>query len=625
MSVFDDMVAILSQINEKLGDNAGNKAGAVLNPQAQPKPKEDSFKDNKNYNELVRGFKDALNSVPIFSKIAAALTGLSPVLRDIVGGGVLLKASKYLEAQVDKLDILDKAFKSVTGKGVKDANVPYASDPDFLSEVSDKQKSLMAILAMYHDSGMAVEDAYKNGGPKNPLNEIMLKFHDLLQQAEHPGVYKAKQVTGFAEWEKLFDNVKEGLKNLAFPMKYAGKGIFNFYKGVIGSTIGGSGKPMGEVFRSLFGDLGFAFKNTNLTGGMGPVSLMGLLKLPTLLISIGAGLIKLGKSIADAQRSISGYSGSMAVAFAMSDVRGMFRDMHQANATAEATAKFLDAWNDMADKFQPIKEQLINGFLELATALTKLVTGIMEIYNSLPEWAKRTVIGILTLGGSELKKFKEEIAKEQAVAEGKGLDHSNRVKQAEEGLRHGDKETYEAGMKKLLDHKAELQAQMDAITGEEKENIWGEKVNVYQKLKARSEDKSFFGGFNGPDEMDRWSVIKQNLDRLNADMMQTDTGIQAMKNLESQLKENPSLIEKDKLTPEKKQELEKNNQFSNAMAAVKKAADEAWTFYNKGGEGAGDFMLSAATWNYDPDHPRASEANQGLWDAGVARMRHGAK
>ena len=40
MSVFDDMVAILSQINEKLGDNAGNKAGAVLNPQdnAQNQP-----------------------------------------------------------------------------------------------------------------------------------------------------------------------------------------------------------------------------------------------------------------------------------------------------------------------------------------------------------------------------------------------------------------------------------------------------------------------------------------------------------------------------------------------------------------------------------------------------------
>jgi hypothetical protein len=115
---------------------------------------------------------------------------------------------------------------------------------------------------------------------------------------------------------------------------------------------------------------------------METINLVALLRLPGIILGVGVGLLKLSKSIADSQRSISMYSGEMATAFAFHDIKQMFRDMASAGARANSVSKFLDAWDKLLDEWRPIEDALVNTFIELGTVVAQLTTKLVALCNA---------------------------------------------------------------------------------------------------------------------------------------------------------------------------------------------------------------------------------------------------
>jgi hypothetical protein len=341
-------------------------------------------------------------------------------------------------------------------------------------------------------------------------------------------------------------------------------------------------------------------------------ALMAMFKLPLLLATVAAGLLKLAKSIADSQRAIAQYSGLMSAAFAISDLRGMLRDMKLAAVTAPSTAKFLKAWNDMADEFLPIKAALINTFLELGTVLAKLTAGLLKLYNSLPEKVKEFVMGVVILGivpASQALDARNDLkAAEDKFKKAGGKRTAGYLDEAEKGLRTGDKEAYENGVKMLTGTIKVLSDEIKLLEDKTNPNkLHGEtnKERLDRIMSSNSQDKL-------------------KLETYKKDLEDAQSRLRALNLTKDAVKEK-SL--QPKTAEEKKKELEDKkeaNAYKQTLDNINAAAKAAITYYtDQGAYGAGEFMLQAASWNFDPEKRRASEANSGLWSEAERMKRHG--
>jgi hypothetical protein len=459
MSIFDEMVAVLHEINQKLGENAGEKASVLDTKSVQElqKEKKDSgFKDNNAY--LVSGFREALNNVPVFNKLASALSGLSPILRGLVGGAGLLGAENLM-------------------------------------------KKTAAATATAHGS-----TAFGNSSAA------------LAALKEIPASKQLNKMLGVYAWKHLFSNVKDAGLGLGTPIKHTGQAMASFYKDVIASTT--AGKPaMGDVFKDLktafmggSGSKGILKETGGALGILGEGMNMGMvLKLaviPGIIIGVGTALLKLAKSIAESQRNLAQYSGQIAYTFAISDVKAIFRDMTSANARQDSLSKFMDAWNDLLDKWKPIEDMLVNSLMELGTTLAEVASMILGAF----EWLPKDV------------------------------------------------------------QKEAIQGGVDLVIGGP---VLGFADMIYRKYKEAT-------GGDHPG-----GLIGGAIDEVN---------------------------KKD------------HNAIAGAMDKVKEAAQAAKNYYTDGIMGAGDFMMHAASWNFDPNQRRASDANHNLWSdgkEGKTMQRHG--
>lgn len=126
------------------------------------------------------------------------------------------------------------------------------------------------------------------------------------------------------------------------------------------------------------------------------------------VVAVGAAVVGFGKAISNANRAISGYSGQMAMAYAMSDVRDIFRDMASAQRRAPTEAKFLGAFGDFKDASRPILDAFLNAIEDAATSILHIVNPIVNIVgilvgleDKIPAWMKPAGFmapGLKTLG-----------------------------------------------------------------------------------------------------------------------------------------------------------------------------------------------------------------------------------
>ena len=133
----------------------------------------------------------------------------------------------------------------------------------------------------------------------------------------------------------------------------------------------------------------------------------------TSLAAVGTALVMFGKSISNANRAISGYSAQMASAYAISDIRDVFRDMASAQRRAGAEARFQGAYSNFKDAMRPSLDRLANLFEDLATGLLKVVTPIAnaaawmgDLWDKIPSPLKRAIttyaLGPMGFGGQGL-------------------------------------------------------------------------------------------------------------------------------------------------------------------------------------------------------------------------------
>ncbi len=619
------MVSVLNEINEKLGNNAGDKAASVFGtpPNKEPKEEKDSFK-KESYSDLVRGFKDALNSVPIFQKLTTTLTGLSPLIRDLVTGGGFAAAHKILEPTMKDFLARRKEILEALGypKSATGLTAMIRLGPEKVNELREEFTKLNKIL---HGVDF---DSYLGGKSSWPQG----------QERKETWGEKGKRISGWDDFKKGLNFFGDELSKLVgnikkadFPtvFKNLGKPILDFYKDVLKFGLSGGAAPkMGDTFKKLFGGMGGGFGGLGaalggLGGGMSSfgtmaLTLIGMIKLPLLIFSVGAALLKLAKSIADSQRAIAQYSGLMAVTFAIHDIKQMFRDMKEAAATAPATAKFYKAWDEMANEFLPVKIKIINGLLELGTVLAQVAKDLIPLADAIvtaTKWILEHIPGaVKTLSdiGAKIDAIPMEAAAE-ATKQIFGTDENGSAKSPswmDYIPQHGEKGWY-------WGENASKRAMKDAEDAiDERKNVKWHVGNDFWGNIVWDED---IDAYRAKREAERSGKLQKKIDAIA-----TPDPTLAKKIKDAEDKKKLDDAQKARKAAEDEKKRMESNQFANTMGAVKKAADEAFAYYHEGVMGAGEFMLGAATWNYDPEKRRPSEHNKGLWDAGVALKRHGA-
>ena len=528
MSVFDDIKTVLDEINQKLGPNAGDKA-SVLNRQPKEKKEEDVLK-NRN-SELTRAIRDAFNNIPVLNRLVSALTGLAPIIKDVAGGGALLGASKFLS----KNQAINQAMWNVLGTTKKDTWVSYSQAQKTVNE-ADRLKN---------------KPLPNFGGPWNTL------LHNSLIGIRN---YFRSDFVG-----TLISNIRSGIQNIP-SWTYKNPNAKN------GLQFGM--QPLGGI--------------GPMTAGMGAFSPMQLLTVPSIIVGTGVALLALTKKIADAQRNIAQYSGQLSYAFAMSDIRTIFRDMRSAFARQESVSKFLGAWSDLADKWRPLEDEIVNGLMNLGVGLAKLTTKLLELLDK--------------IGGN---KVVAEIAG--------GLPHLGPAPYAELRTDY---------MGQLQDVRNQMDFSSNKILKMHDKEKLGKWIDMMKKDKAAAEkelkntkaEEAFTGEpWFGPS---RTSIEEKHVEGLGYQIKYLEA-IKKKWDAGQMIDPHPmgNQVNKDKA----------DNHIANAMDKVKEAAQAAIKYYagKDGAYGAGEFMLAAASWNYDSEKQRPSEHTQPLWEKAVTMRRHG--
>lgn len=527
MSVFDDIKTVLDEINQKLGPNAGDKA-SVLNRQPKEKKEEDVLK-NRN-SELTRAIRDAFNNIPILNRLVNALTGLTPILKTTFAGGALVTTVKNLS----KNQAINQAMWNILGTTKKDIWVGYPQAQKTVEE-ADKLKN---------------KPLPNFGGPWNTL------LHNSLIGIRN---YFRSDFVG-----TLISNIRSGIQNIPSWT----------YKNPNAKGLGFGMQPLGNI--------------GSMTAGMGAFSPMQLLTVPSIIVGTGVALLALTKKIADAQRNIAQYSGQLSYAFAMSDVRTIFRDMRSAFSRQESVSKFLSAWSDLADKWRPLEDEIVNGLMNLGVGLAKLTTKLLEILDK--------------IGGN---KVIAEIAG--------GLPHLGPAPYVELRTDY---------MGQLQDYRNQLDFSSNQILkmhDKEKLGKWiemmkADKVKAEKELNNTKAEEAFTGEpWFGPS---RTSIEENHVEGL---------GYQ-IKYLEAVKKkwDAGQMVDPHPMGNVNAPAHKADNAVVDAMGKVKEAASAIIKNYTKeGAMGAAEFMMQAASWNYDADKTRPAEHNHALWDTAVRIKRHG--
>ena len=156
------------------------------------------------------------------------------------------------------------------------------------------------------------------------------------------------------------------------------RGMKNFGPGAISKR---AGKIGGALWNKFSGSGMRAIKSRYRSGSRGEKKAIGTMNraaagaaidlgvLAGSAVAVAGAVVAFGKSISDSNRSLSGYNGAMAASYAISDIKGIFRDMRSANARAGSTGQFLKSWDAFMDKMQPVMDSLTNSVLKASSAI----------------------------------------------------------------------------------------------------------------------------------------------------------------------------------------------------------------------------------------------------------------
>ena len=352
-SIFDEMRDILNEINTKLGANAGDAAKVLNLPPKEPKKEEDFL---KNRSEFASSIRDTFNNIPVLNKLLNTLSGLNPILRELVSGGALLAASSLLKKSITIHEqALNTAIKkSIPDKTILDQNIPY------------EQAKLI------YNVSQRIEDKLK-----------------LTQMTAKPNKF------GLDDWQLVGNNLKVLTGNIRDKLGETLLRLdrmFNIpamsrYEGLRTLLLG---KPSNAARQTVTGEITGGYtgmlEGTNLTG----LSMLRLLAVPGILIATGAALTVFAKHLVDADRSISMFNPGTATAWTLSDINDMLRNMTSAFRRGPAEQDFIAEWTRLKDAWRPIIDEVTVGLIKLGIALAGLVARILELLNKLgiPEGIK---------------------------------------------------------------------------------------------------------------------------------------------------------------------------------------------------------------------------------------------
>ena len=393
MSIFDEMVSILQEINANLGANAGDKAAAI-DTQKENTPEKDPYQKNEEYIGLNTSIKNLIRSLDNFAAkqqfkppVQVASQGekpLTPNIADTIKSA--LNNVPILNKVIPQMGLLSKIFDTlIKALGVGAASGTIAPIMSTIRGVS---------------RGEPIKGWGQTGGQSSAFGQ---------SGGKSVGFSSGVPVSNASKTETLKAIILPNIKDVFQHLKNAGS---SFYKAMQAAPpnadnfkVSGYATPLSKTMQSAPAGGGNNFQNglssiskffssggsvlSQQLARLTPAVLGSLLIAPALvaagLVAVGAGLIKFAKSIVDADRKISMYSPTLSVAWALKDLTDMLLDMKSAHKRTKAETEFLAALGNFNKAIRPILDNICIYFTNLGTALLKLTTGLLELYNSLPE------------------------------------------------------------------------------------------------------------------------------------------------------------------------------------------------------------------------------------------------
>jgi hypothetical protein len=363
MTNLSDLERVLERIHEKLGGNAPERAAASMTPIANRTASDSAPTAGKKEKELTaddlaNAFGKVFNNIPVLKDIAKQISfvrevfktsGAAAATRMSLDGG--LKYAQRLiagETVVRKVSAVSKytsKLKSLDYKTILEA-FPGLNKGVLKNRLEDA----------HHETGESIDGSRWN------IFKV-LRDKKSLERLFWPRFYEKVN-------EAKYDPESNRWRNI-----HTGKFLPTATPENISKLARAGGLPP-ELSKLLDG----AMKGVMLRYGL---VIGGFV---TGAIAVTTALLKLGKAAVDANRGIAGFSGMMAMSFAMSDVRDTFRNIASANARARSTAGFLNEFSNLKDAWRPIADDINNMMAEAGGAVSKFATNLIKGFDNLRKY-----------------------------------------------------------------------------------------------------------------------------------------------------------------------------------------------------------------------------------------------
>ncbi len=587
MALFDDIKDILISIDSKLGSSAPERAAGIGQTSQQPLGAADTFATQRaiqtlakkseggfqkeQYSGLERAIVSAFNNIPVFGQLARAMTGLSPVLRDIVGGTAIGLTLREKQAQAIKV-----------GKQLEDTDAlpKLRKKLAYLERLRQEQVKNLNDLKNPTEPQTAKDIQYSGERLRVRREAVSTVFNELEEEIKQLAAKVGKQLADADEAKKAQPTLANFLRRRMEAMDE----FFNSTEVAWGNLLGRipGVKTLAQQARYAYSRLRGSPNASQIAAenperNKGPLTLedaVNLGKAPFAIISAGLAAVRFAKTLVESSARLAQFNGQLAVAYAMSDIKGLFREMASAARRAPFISKFLDAWNTFADKNQALFDGIVNDFIELGTGAISAANILVDTFGPAVKGAADWLVW-LQHGGKTSQDLASRSKFDQQSAKKFG--------QAEEAVRKG------------------------AIDNKGLEQLNFQKTNLEDSIKALETKKATTLSFTSND--------LNELQEEKSKLQLTNTQLMVLKNLKRELDEE-KVNGKPDISPF--QTPSSSNPFQKAMDKLTDACNEAIAYYSKAGGvplGAAEFMGMAATWNYDPTKDRAYERLTPLWDA----------
>lgn len=354
MAVFDDIRDILQQINAKLDSQKQE-------PPKIPQTQKDlgKFGNFGDFSSL-KGVSKILNDLGgSFSKIIPSISGIEKAFSSLwktlsaLGG---LKA--FFDGFKSSLNAAKNAYNSLRSKSGTGTKTGFFGRTATKSEKASVAKAIKMTGGGSEFGSSLMQEQFLASVDFATGADFMKNIKQMLPVAFKQG--KANTLAaGTGGKSELGQKIAGYLGGTNQSIKA--------FVGVTGQAISRMASRIGPAVAGM-GAQGLGMIGSGLAMAM----TAKMLAVPGIIVGVGAAMVGFS-------RGLAAFNAQYAIAFSISDLRGQLRSMASAMRTSLTTTKFLNQWDNFADKMQPVLDAVYNVFVGFSTKILEFTNRKLTI------------------------------------------------------------------------------------------------------------------------------------------------------------------------------------------------------------------------------------------------------